>query len=198
MRLINQAKDRHDFKELISHAPDEDLVFTHGDYCLPNIIFDDNECRAIGFVDLGCAGIADRYHDIALGLWSIQYNLGDGFREIFLNAAAISYRSYRIDLVRNYRVWLDLERAFQYLKILISRIFFVVHRELQEMIFKLDDFAAIIATHFNLADGHRASGSPILMLCRLLKTKFLSSSKLVGIDEFLFDNDRDSGIFVVE
>ncbi|CAF1480316.1 unnamed protein product [Adineta ricciae] len=89
MRLINQAKDRHDFKELISHAPDEDLVFTHGDYCLPNIIFDDNECRAIGFVDLGRAGIADRYYDIAVGLWSIQYNLGDGFREIFLNAYGI-------------------------------------------------------------------------------------------------------------
>ncbi|UJR20040.1 hypothetical protein I4U23_023174 [Adineta vaga] len=88
-QLKIQGKDENILNELISIAPDEDLVFTHGDYCLPNIIFADDECRVIGFVDVGRAGIADRYFDIALGLRSIQYNLGDGFSEVFLNAYGI-------------------------------------------------------------------------------------------------------------
>ncbi|CAF0990378.1 unnamed protein product [Adineta steineri] len=72
--------------ELISIAPKEDLVFTHGDYCLPNIIIDDQQCFINAFVDLGRAGIADRYYDLALGLRSIQFNLGQGYDQIFLNA----------------------------------------------------------------------------------------------------------------
>lgn len=63
------------FEELIQTCPaDEDLVFTHGDYCLPNIILKD--AKLSGFIDLGNAGIADKYQDIALLARSVKYNFG--------------------------------------------------------------------------------------------------------------------------
>jgi aminoglycoside phosphotransferase len=77
------------FKELgLRQRHEEDLVFTHGDYCLPNIVIDGD--RVAGFIDLAGAGIADRYQDIALGLRSIRYNLGPGFEQIFLNEYGIA------------------------------------------------------------------------------------------------------------
>lgn len=42
----------------------EDAVFSHGDYCMSNLIIKDNQIS--GFIDLGKCGIADRYQDIAL------------------------------------------------------------------------------------------------------------------------------------
>src|SRR5919202_4271847 len=50
----------------------EDLVFTHGDYCLPNIMIDAGQVA--GFLELGSAGIGDRYRDLALAARSITYN----------------------------------------------------------------------------------------------------------------------------
>jgi aminoglycoside phosphotransferase len=62
------------YHEVVATQPEtEDLVFTHGDYCLPNIILQDNQLS--GFVDVGNAGIADRYHDLALAVRSLGYNL---------------------------------------------------------------------------------------------------------------------------
>ena len=89
-QLKTRTADENSLTELIGMAPSEDLVFTHGDYCLPNIIVDEDECRLVGFVDVGRAGIADRYYDLALGLRSIQYNLGDGHARTFLDAYGIS------------------------------------------------------------------------------------------------------------
>lgn len=72
------------YKELLLLKPlDEDLVFTHGDYCLPNILI--YQRKIAGFVDLSRAGIADRYKDIALALRSIRSNLGGGLEQNFLN-----------------------------------------------------------------------------------------------------------------
>jgi aminoglycoside phosphotransferase len=63
------------FEELLANVPTkEDLVFTHGDYCVPNVII--NNGFLSGFVDLGGASIADRFQDIALLTRSVCYNFG--------------------------------------------------------------------------------------------------------------------------
>lgn len=45
----------------------------HGDYCLPNIIFDD--WKFSGFIDLGDGGVGDKHIDIFWGIWTLFYNL---------------------------------------------------------------------------------------------------------------------------
>ena len=73
------------FEELMLRSrPEEDLVFTHGDYCLPNVIIDGEEVS--GFVDWGRAGVADRYKDIALIVRSLEYNTGRDLRAMFFEA----------------------------------------------------------------------------------------------------------------
>jgi aminoglycoside phosphotransferase len=78
---INLGKTAADlFRELIENKPArEDSVFTHGDYCLPNIILENG--RVSGFVDWGNAGIADRFQDIALLTRSVIYNFGAQYEE---------------------------------------------------------------------------------------------------------------------
>jgi aminoglycoside phosphotransferase len=77
------------FVQLISQKPSgEDLVFTHGDYCLPNIIV--YEGKVNGFIDWGRAGIADRYQDIALAVRSITRNFGKEYIEMFLQGYGLT------------------------------------------------------------------------------------------------------------
>lgn len=72
------TKEFHSPEELLlwlrEHKPREEMVFSHGDYCLPNI-FAENK-RISGFIDLGRAGMADLWQDIALCVRSLQYNIG--------------------------------------------------------------------------------------------------------------------------
>ena len=74
---VNMGRSAMDiYHELIATRPDyEELVFTHGDYCLPNIMLKDGAVS--GFLDLGRAGVADRYTDLALAARSIRHNMGD-------------------------------------------------------------------------------------------------------------------------
>jgi aminoglycoside phosphotransferase len=72
-RIGRSAEDL--FQELVAIKPkNEDLVFTHGDYCLPNVILQDLQLG--GFVDWARAGIADPYRDIALLARSVKFNFG--------------------------------------------------------------------------------------------------------------------------
>ena len=57
---------------LIKNRPEEELVFSHGDFCLPNLFVKDD--KVSGFLDLGKCGRADRYQDIALCYRSLQHN----------------------------------------------------------------------------------------------------------------------------
>jgi len=76
---------------LQSHIPaDEDLVFTHGDYCLPNILIDPAQRRISGYIDWSRAGVADRYQDLALAARSLAYNLGPGVEAHMWEAYGLS------------------------------------------------------------------------------------------------------------
>lgn len=61
------------YRYLSFNKPPEDLCFTHGDYCLPNIFLDHGSVT--GFIDVGRGGIADKWQDIALCVRSLGYNL---------------------------------------------------------------------------------------------------------------------------
>ena len=57
---------------LEDNKPPLEAAFSHGDCCLPNILFDGN--RVSGFIDLGDAGIADKWRDLALCYRSLRHN----------------------------------------------------------------------------------------------------------------------------
>jgi len=57
---------------LNENKPEEDLVLSHGDYCLPNIFLSDG--KVSGYIDLGKTGIADKWEDIALCYRSLLHN----------------------------------------------------------------------------------------------------------------------------
>jgi kanamycin kinase/aminoglycoside 3'-phosphotransferase-3 len=63
------------YEWLESNRPREELVFSHGDYCMPNVFIDG--AKVTGFIDIDRGGIADKYQDIALCVRSLRYNLGD-------------------------------------------------------------------------------------------------------------------------
>ena len=63
----------------------EENVLLHGDFCLPNIIFD--EWKLSGYIDLGGGGIGDRHIDLFWGAWTLNFNLHtEKYRDIFFDA----------------------------------------------------------------------------------------------------------------
>lgn len=70
---------------LEENQPPLEPAFSHGDLCLPNIFFAGDTVS--GFIDLGDAGIADKWRDLALCFRSLKHNtngtygyLSSGFR----------------------------------------------------------------------------------------------------------------------
>ncbi len=59
-------------KWLEENRPEYEPVFSHGDFCLPNLFLENG--RVSGFIDLDDAGVGDRWRDIALCYRSLLHN----------------------------------------------------------------------------------------------------------------------------
>jgi kanamycin kinase len=68
--------------------PVDRLVVCHGDACAPNTLLTDDGAWS-GHVDLGDLGVADRWADLAVATWSTQWNYGDGWEGVLLDAYGI-------------------------------------------------------------------------------------------------------------
>jgi kanamycin kinase len=91
--------------ELERLAPDrEDLVVCHGDYCPPNVFLADDGA-VTGYLDLGELGVADRWYDVAVGAWSVMWNFGPGWEELFYDTYGVQPDEPRIAF---YRLLYDL------------------------------------------------------------------------------------------
>ena len=76
---------------LEKNRPIENLVFTHGDYGLPNVLTSNGVIS--GFIDLGRAGIADMWQDISICYRSLK----DNFNGIY--NGGFSYKGYHSDML---------------------------------------------------------------------------------------------------
>lgn len=88
---IEKDKLSEDDQLFISHfdsiSLQDDLVFSHGDYCLPNILYDGKNASLI---DLDYAGVTFRYSDILDCIWSLEYNFHTSiYTDTFLQAYGI-------------------------------------------------------------------------------------------------------------
>lgn len=77
------------FQRLLDCIPKaEDLVVTHGDATLANIVMSDD--MQVGFIDCGRAGIADRYQDLALMARDIRETWEEGAEAAFWQGYGIA------------------------------------------------------------------------------------------------------------
>ncbi|MBQ6232543.1 MAG: aminoglycoside 3'-phosphotransferase [Clostridia bacterium] len=68
---------------LKENLPAQKRVLTHGDFCLPNLFTDGK--RFTGFIDVGNAGIGDRWMDLALGWRSLKHNSDGHYGHVYPN-----------------------------------------------------------------------------------------------------------------
>jgi kanamycin kinase len=92
---------------LADPPPIDLLVVCHGDACAPNTLIDD-EGNCSGHVDLGALGVADRWADLAIATWSVNWNYGPGWEGALLNAYGVAPDPERS---RYYRLLWDIGRA---------------------------------------------------------------------------------------
>eukprot|EP01043_Picozoa_sp_COSAG02_P053847 COSAG02_NODE_6006_length_3880_cov_2.898440_2_plen_317_part_00 len=79
-------------------SQDLDLVFTHGDYCAPNVLVGNAPLHPVtGVVDWGYAGVADRWRDIVKALWSIGFNFGEEWKQEWLHTYGVEYNNQKAE-----------------------------------------------------------------------------------------------------
>lgn len=69
------------YRYLVDNQPAEVPCFNHGDYCLPNVFIHGR--RAVGFIDLGKAGIGSAWNDLALCYRSFTKNYPNAPKDLF-------------------------------------------------------------------------------------------------------------------
>jgi kanamycin kinase len=107
--LIDHERDFHEeykhltldeaVARLVNDRPDEiDVVVCHGDPCFPNFLVQDGEVT--GYLDLGEVGVADRWWDLAVATWSVGWNVGPGWEDLFLESYGVPRDAERQDYYR--------------------------------------------------------------------------------------------------
>jgi aminoglycoside 3'-phosphotransferase-2 len=99
------ARTPEEVLELLRRTrPDEEeLVVTHGDWCFPNVLFDDDRPSWWGMVDLAGLGVACRWYDLGIGSRSTAHNLGEAAVPAFFEGYGIEPDEERVE----YSVLLD-------------------------------------------------------------------------------------------
>ena len=75
------------------------LVVCHGDACAPNTLIG-GDGNWSGHVDLGALGVADRWADLAVATWSLDWNYGPGWQSVLLDAYGVDPDPVRIGYYR--------------------------------------------------------------------------------------------------
>jgi kanamycin kinase/aminoglycoside 3'-phosphotransferase-3 len=100
VKAVNLLKSLDKYNCPIKSLDNQGSDFIHGDLCLPNIYVNDNN-EISGFIDLGNAGIGDRWYDYSWLIWSFQYNL--------------KTNKYTKDLLEKLNIEFDKEKYNQYI-----------------------------------------------------------------------------------
>lgn len=87
-----------------NRPPETDRVVTHGDASLPNFLAFGT--RFSGVVDCSRLGVADRWQDLALACWSLEFNGGMDLVHAFLDAYGVAFDAER------YRFYCALDEMF--------------------------------------------------------------------------------------
>lgn len=93
---------RHGNPDVGPVPPVDRLVVCHGDACAPNTLVDDDGAF-VAHVDMGSVGLADRWADLAIASWSLDWNFGEGWGVPFFEAYGVEPDDERIDFYR--RLW---------------------------------------------------------------------------------------------
>ena len=102
-RADERGTGSSDARARLGEPPQVDrLVVCHGDACAPNTLLDDDG-HWTGHVDLGALGVADRWADLAVATWSLEWNYGPGWDGALLDAYGVAPDDGRTDFYR--RLW---------------------------------------------------------------------------------------------
>jgi len=89
-----------ELRDIVDQGPGNQIrVLTHGDWCMPNIMMDD-EGRVTGIVDLGELHVGDEKLDPAIMSWTIRANMGNQWEDRYLNSLNINSQDDGINYQR--------------------------------------------------------------------------------------------------
>jgi kanamycin kinase len=92
------------WKRATDPPPIDRLVVCHGDACAPNTLLG-ADGRYLALVDMAALGVADRWADLAIGSWSLHWNFGPEWEDLFFRAYGIDPDP---DRIAYYRLLWDL------------------------------------------------------------------------------------------
>lgn len=85
--------------QAVNRPPIDRLVVCHGDACAPNTLVGPDGSWT-GHVDMATLGVADRWADLAIASWSLDWNFGRGWADTFFTAYGIAPDPERIAYYR--------------------------------------------------------------------------------------------------